>query len=237
MPSLRIHYFQHVPFEGIACIEDWINLHNYKVSSTRFYDNQLPPAMEEFDWLIIMGGPMGVYDEEKFPWLKTEKAFIRDAIAHNKTVIGICLGAQLIAAALDAKVYPNKHKEIGWFPIENPNRIAEINPAYQIPKEFTVFHWHGDTFDLPQGAVHLFRSEACLNQGFLYQDNVVALQFHFEANPQSVLEMVNHGEHEINAGGPFIQNRQYILENKEFYKASNDKIFEILDYFRSKHKL
>jgi GMP synthase-like glutamine amidotransferase len=233
MPNLRIHYFQHVPFEGIACIEDWINLHNHQVSSTRFYDNQLPPAMDEFDWLIIMGGPMGVNDEEQFPWLKTEKAFIRDAIAHNKTVIGICLGAQLIAAALGAKVYPNKQKEIGWFPIENPGNMTPCDAVYQIADGFTVFHWHGDTFDLPEGAVHLFRSKACLNQGFLYKENVVALQFHFEANPQSVDDMVTHGLDEIETTGPFIQSTEFILGQKDYYKASNDKMFEILTHLQS----
>ena len=228
-PLLKIHYLQHVPFEGIACIEDWIALRNHSVSATRLYEDASFPAYDSFDWLIVMGGPMGVYDEEKYPWLQAEKEFIRGAISNDKTVIGICLGAQLLAVVLGARVYTNKYKEIGWFDIGNPPGFMNEKWEYNINGGIKAFHWHGDTFDLPQNSIHLFSSAACENQGFLYKSNVLGLQFHFEATPQSVMEMVSNGEEELTEG-KYIQRRDDILRQKAFYSETNQMMFNILDH-------
>src|SRR2546428_2396131 len=115
---MNIHYFQHVPFEGLGCIEDWANRKSHVLSSTRFFEKHTLSDLKTIDWLIVMGGPMGVYDESEYLWLKEEKEFIKKAIDANKVVIGICLGSQLIAEVLGAKVYKNKFTEIGWFPVE-----------------------------------------------------------------------------------------------------------------------
>ncbi|WP_218188034.1 type 1 glutamine amidotransferase [Desulfosarcina cetonica] len=115
---MRAHYFQHVPFEGLGSIQDWLETAGYTVTATRFFEPWTLPALEEIDFLVVMGGPMSVNDTDQFDWLVAEKQFIHDAVMAGKAVLGICLGAQLIASALGARVYPNPVKEIGWFPIQ-----------------------------------------------------------------------------------------------------------------------
>ncbi len=121
---MKIHYFQHVPFENLASIEKFFNERECEISVTQFYEGENPPNIEDLDWLIIMGGPMSVHEEAQYPWLKTEKDFVRTAINKGKTVIGICLGAQILADVLGAKVYKNNRKEIGWFDV-NKNEAVE----------------------------------------------------------------------------------------------------------------
>ncbi len=160
---MRIHYLQHKPYESLGCIEEWISKSRHSLSATKFYEDTSLPKFSDFDFLIIMGGPMGVYDEDKYPWLKDEKKFIKESINDNKIVLGICLGSQLIADSLGSKVYKNKFKEIGWFPVKIKNEHKFFN---SLPEEIITAHWHGDTFDLPDGAVHIAESSACKNQAF-----------------------------------------------------------------------
>jgi GMP synthase-like glutamine amidotransferase len=230
MRQYNIHFFQHVPFEGIAILGDWAQLHGHTVTGTRFFLPYQLPAPDDFDMLVIMGGPMSVNDEEVYPWLAEEKAFIRQAIVADKIVIGICLGAQLIASALGARVYPNAMKEIGWWPIGNPPGGVQKESVFHLNDPFSVFHWHGDTFDLPEGAIQLFQSTACVNQGFLYKKNVLGLQFHIEVDPNSVKEMVMHGGRELKAGGEWVQSAEAILGLSQFYPGCNQKFFSILDH-------
>jgi len=143
---------------------------------------------------------MGIHDDEQHPWLRAERTFIKDVIAQNKPVLGICLGAQLIADVLGSNVLKNEHKEIGFFPLSG-NFDHEISNGW---KNQTVFHWHGDTFDIPDGAVHLASSEATGNQAFLYKDNVLAVQFHLETTEESLLLLYDNAKDEI-ADAPFIQ--------------------------------
>src|SRR5262245_15038627 len=116
---MQIHYFQHVPFEGLGYIETWLKENGHDISVTRFYESsyQLPPV-SAIDALIVMGGPMGVYDEDKYAWLRDEKAFIEDCIRAGKRLLGICLGAQLLSVCLGAAVGAAPNKEIGWFPVK-----------------------------------------------------------------------------------------------------------------------
>ena len=178
---MKLHYFQHEPFEGLGMIADWAAKQGHVLSCTPFFDpGARLPKLDEYDALVVMGGSMGVYDEDRFPWLAAEKAHIRAAIDAGKRVLGICLGAQLIAACLGAKVAPHTHKEIGWFPVAMTDAgvvhplLAGFNSA------MTVFHWHGDRFEIPAGAQHLMSSAACDNQAFIYGEHVLALQFHLE---------------------------------------------------------
>ena len=112
---MNAHFFQHVPFEGIGNIEPWLIAKGYEITSTQFYKNSQLPDYQKIDLLIIMGGPMSVNDEAKYPWLVAEKQFIRNCIEAGKSVLGICLGSQLIANAMGASVYRNHEKEIGIF--------------------------------------------------------------------------------------------------------------------------
>ncbi len=193
---MKIHWIQHVPFEGLGCIEPWLKEQKYKVTCTRLWAGDIFPDIGKVDGLIVMGGPMGVYDEAIHPWLAAEKAFIKEIIAQDKPVLGICLGAQLIAEVLGAKVSKNQQKEIGFFPLTGDGAIFS--------KSFTAFHWHGDTFGIPDGAVHLASSAATANQAFIYKDNVLALQFHLETTEESLLSLYENAQDEI-ADAPFIQ--------------------------------
>ncbi len=229
MKNLRIHTFMHVPFEGLGCIEPWTSANNHSVSYTRFYETHQLPGIDDIDWLIVMGGPMGVYDESVYPWLVEEKSFIKQAIERNKTVLGICLGSQLIAGVLGAKVHPNKQKEIGWFEI-TLSETAKRHPLFEnFENHFPVFHWHGDTYELPTGSTRLISSEVCLNQAFLYKENVLGLQFHFEATEQTLKEMVENGKQEL-VQSATVQSAEQILSQTENIEANNKKMFQILDY-------
>ena len=174
---MRIHCIQHVPFEGPAAVKDWALERGHVLSRTALYDNESLPAMDEFDWLIVMGGPMGVYDEDMYPWLAAEKRFIGRSIAEGHTVLGICLGAQLMAAALGGTVRANARREIGWFPVRLLPEAGRIPAFARLPREFDAFHWHGDTFGIPPGAVRAAESDACPAQAFSYNDRVIGLQF------------------------------------------------------------
>jgi GMP synthase (glutamine-hydrolysing) len=213
---MRIHYFQHVPFEGLGNIEEWIKMKGYSLSSTRFYENSALPKLGDIDRLIVMGGPMGAYDENIYPWLAAEKRFIGQAINKGIKVLGVCLGAQLIAAALGAKVYPNAHKEIGWFPISLTEDGKTSALFRGLPAEILVFHWHGDTFDLPHGTKHLAETTACKNQAFSYKNHVLALQFHLDVKKNIIDEWVQNGTYEM-IKAPYIQTAEQMLtQNNQF---------------------
>jgi GMP synthase-like glutamine amidotransferase len=227
---MRIHFIQHVAFESPGYLLQWAREHQHTVSFTRIFEAPVFPDVNDIDWLIVMGGPMGTYEEDKYAWLKPEKDFIRAVIGAGKKVLGICLGSQLVAEALGAKVYPHKQKEIGWWPVKK-NKDAIANPLVQtLPDEFTSFHWHGDTFDLPAGAVHLLQTDACPHQAFLFDNRVMGLQFHMEAMPEQVKAMAEHGKEELVPGG-YIQAENDILSNKEHYTSNNRWMDGLLSAF------
>ena len=221
---MKLHYLQHVPFEGPGFIEEWAAFRKMQITGTRLYADESPPAPSEFDWLVILGGPMGVHDRDKHPWLVEEKAFIREAVDARKTVVGICLGAQLIADVLGAAVYPGPHREIGWFPL----RRAPDAPEW-IPEELTAFHWHGDTFDLPENAIRLASSDACNNQGFIYRDRVLGLQFHLESTRQSVEALIEHCAGDLTEEGLYIQSALQIRSAYSNLSSINAAMSQLLD--------
>jgi len=208
---MRIHYLQHVPFEGLGKIEEWAARSGHSVTATRLFAHESLPVMDSLDLLIIMGGSMGVNDDAKYRWMKGEKLFIELAIQKEKKVLGICLGAQLIAHVLGAKVYPNPQKEIGWFPIElNPPNVRR-HALNVLPQRTTVFHWHGDTFDLPEGASHLARSRACENQAFAVGDQVAGLQFHLEMGMPQIESLLRHASADLTAGD-YVMSAEEMLD-------------------------
>ena len=201
--TLRIHALYHVDFEELNHIKQWADNRGHRITVTRFYENDPLPAQDSFDWLIIMGGPMSIHDENDFPWLTDEKAFIQQSISDGKTVIGVCLGAQLIADSLGAKVAPSGIKEVGWLPIQLTKQGLAHPLLADLPRnEFTVFHWHGDGFECPKGATPIATSHAWANQGFIYQTPkhkelgtwVMGWQCHFEVTEKSMIDMVAHGQ-------------------------------------------
>ncbi len=148
---MKLHYIQHVPFEGPANIGDWARSQGWSLSATHLYRGDKLPAPGEFDWLVVMGGPMNIYEEDQYPWLAAEKKSIGKAIEAGKIVLGVCLGAQLIADVLGGRVVRNEHKEIGWFPVSLRPEGVESPVFRSFPPEFQALHWHGDTFSLPPG--------------------------------------------------------------------------------------
>jgi len=224
---MRVHYLQHVPFEGLAAIATYMDANGHEVSRSRLYCNESLPPLQSVDWLIIMGGPMSIHDGEEFPWLIEEKKFIREAIESGKIVLGICLGAQLIADVLDAEVYYSGHREIGWFEIIRAPEVEQTVLADVFPQKAEAFHWHGDTFAIPEGAVRLAKSMACQNQGFLYQDRVVALQFHLETTPLSAAALIENCGNELD-GTEFVQSEQEILAEPARFERLNTILFDLL---------
>lgn len=228
---MKFEIIQHVSFEGPGEIETWLkqNKHSYNIRRMDLWDS-LPPV-ESFDSLIVMGGPMGASDDSIYPWMSLEKQLIRDAIQSNKKVMGICLGSQLIASVLGAKVFRNSEKEIGWHSVnlESGTFSKELN--CNIDSDATVFHWHGDAFGLPEGAKRLANSEATLNQGFLYKNHVLALLFHLEMNAVIIEGLLKHGADDL-TDGLFVQTAKEIKAGIAANTPQTQKLlFSILDGF------
>jgi len=224
---MRIHVLQHVPFETSAYLPVWAAQYGHTLTNVHLYQSPDFPRISGVEMLIVLGGPMTVHEEKKYPWLKQEKAFIRSAVEHGKYVLGICLGAQLIACILNARVYPHRSKEIGWFPVRLTEAARASECCRLLPDVFTAFHWHGDTFDLPAGAVHLFTSEGCNHQGFSWKDNVLALQFHLEMDPDSVQKLLVYGRNELKKAA-FVQSEAEIQEGTEIHAAVSSRMLSVL---------
>ncbi|MBN2349019.1 MAG: type 1 glutamine amidotransferase [Bacteroidales bacterium] len=224
---MNIHFILHESFEGPGCILDWARQKNFNISYTKVYENEEFPDPESLDWLVIMGGTANAFDRAKFLWLQPEIVFINKCISQDKIILGICLGAQLLATSMGSRVYPGQQKEIGWFPVEF--KVSEDEELNFLPAKQTVFHWHGDTFDIPEEAVHIFSSELTPNQGFIYQNRVVALQFHLEVKPEDVQLMMAGAGQELTIG-EYVQTKEVILKEDRFYIQNQKFMFQLLDY-------
>ncbi|WP_028582074.1 type 1 glutamine amidotransferase [Desulfogranum japonicum] len=226
---MRIHYLQHVPFEGLGSIEQWALSTGASISCSRLFADESLPSVDNFDYLVVMGGPMNIYEENTYPWLAREKRFIHEVITTGKSVLGICLGAQLIANVLGAAVYRNKEKEIGWFPVriteEAPEEIRALFPV-----DLEVMHWHGDTFDLPKDSILMAESQACPHQGFIYDNRVVGLQFHLETTRESLQSLIiNCGDEIVKA--PYVQQAPVMLQDESRFTAINKVMGKLLTYW------
>ncbi len=224
---MKIHYLQHVPFEDIANIGLWLKSRGHQLSGTKFFAGEKPGPEINFDLLVIMGGPMNIYEENIYPWLADEKRFIEKAVAAERCILGICLGAQLIADVLGSRVYKNKHREIGWYPVTLTPQAKNTAVFGNLQERFTAFHWHGDTFDIPPGAVCTAESEACRNQAFEYNKKVIGLQFHLESSRSSIEALVNNCSDEL-VEGSYIQTPEEIIAGLNHIENLNEIMFSIL---------
>ena len=225
---MRVHYLQHVPFEDLGCIEPYLIKRGHESDRTRMYLSEPLPIIKEIDWLIVLGGPMGVDDELRYPWLYQEKVFIREVIDAGKMVFGICLGAQLVANVLGATVIKNAHSEIGWFPIECSPQINETLLGSVLPQRIDVFHWHGDMFEIPDGATPLASSQACPNQGFILDNHIIGFQFHLESTMKSVRSLIDNGRNELD-GSQFVQTESEIFKDKSKFDRINSIMYSVLE--------
>ncbi|SEQ09367.1 GMP synthase-Glutamine amidotransferase [Amphritea atlantica] len=223
---VRVLILQHAEGEWIGSMNDWFSepsrVSGFTLTTIRLDHGEALPGRNSFDWLLIMGGPMSVNDESDYPWLCEEKQLIRQSIADNKTIIGICLGGQLIASAAGAEVYRNSAVEIGWFPV-----IRTDTDVTWLPETASLLSWHGDCFRLPAGARPFAASRITPCQGFSLGPRVWALQFHLEAQPGTVeafLALEPHGLPE----GKYVQPQQQLL-SEAFLSRSQTIMHGLLD--------
>lgn len=185
---MRVCILQHVEFEGPGSIILWAKERDARVTVIRLYKQPVMPKRGEFDLLIVLGGPMSANDERDILWLVEEKRLIRESVLDGTPVLGICLGAQLMASALGASVYRGTRREIGWFSVYSSRNVT----GFQFPETLDAFHWHGETFDLPVGAVRLASSDAYINQAFQIGERAIGLQFHLETTAENVNALVEN---------------------------------------------
>jgi GMP synthase (glutamine-hydrolysing) len=181
--SRRALVLSHLSFEDIGSLDVPLRERGFDIETVDVATACFPlQQAESCDLLVVLGGPIGVYDQQNYPFLKDEVACIGRRLAARKPILGICLGAQLMAAALNARVYPGQHgTEIGWSPLQaapDTNSPEWFGPL--LASGLSLFHWHGDTFDLPPGALHLAKTEVYANQAFTIGDFALGLQFHPE---------------------------------------------------------
>jgi GMP synthase-like glutamine amidotransferase len=225
---MHIHYFQHDHFEDLGFIGDWATTRNFTTTVSRFDLEPYYPDHNEYDWLVVLGGKMGVNDSDDYPWINDEIAFIKQAITKRKIVIGICLGAQLVASALGAKVYRNTEPEMGFRPIQMNAHAANDAIFRHFPAELNVMHMHFDIFEVPVGAVSMAKSMVTPCQAFRFGENVFALQFHFEISESNAQNFIREVTPEI-VPGKYVQYPPEMLLNTHNCPINNRIFSKMLD--------
>lgn len=223
---MRVHWLQHAEHEDLGCIAPWLVANGHSTTCTRLQHGQPLPADDDFDWLIVLGGPMNIYQTEEYPWLIAEKQFIGRALADQKRVLGICLGAQLIADVLGASTVKNPDNELGWHSLALSAEGCESAALLGFPETFDAFHWHGDTFAIPEGCETLMHSVACANQAFACGSRVVGIQFHLEVTAANVRDWFAVEQPTPNT---YVQTPEEILPRLSWFAESNRLMEQLLD--------
>lgn len=216
---------KHVVFEGPGKFSGIFNQLGYTIQTCNAWEIDFD-KVNEFDILLLMGGSMSASDEISNPWLVKEKAFVKKAIDSKKTVIGVCLGAQIIASALGEPVFLADEKEIGWYPVCWKERDYNF-----------VLHWHGETFDLPEGAELIASSAVCKNQIFSYKKHVLALQCHLEMDEPGLKAIIENCGEEL-TDERFVMSEQQLLEGYSLYaETAFEKLSQLVLPFIKPKKL
>lgn len=227
--AMRVHYLQHEDCEDIGNIRPWLEQRGWPVTATQLHRGENLPAIDSLDWLIIMGGSMGAYDEDRYPWLIAEKLFIDAVIKAGKPVLGICLGSQLLADVLGGEVFRAPAVEVGWYEVVGNPYLQADESAPWLPPIGRFLCWHGDTFTLPPGALRLASSGLTKEQGFLWGDRVVALQFHLEAKPGTPEIFLEASGGTLDEG-PYIQAWQGLRGDAALFELSRTVMWRLLDH-------
>ncbi|MVN75353.1 amidotransferase [Hymenobacter sp. HMF4947] len=208
---MRWHCLQHLPDEGPGYAAEWLAAHGHSLTYTRLLEPYpIFPGVDEFDGLLILGGAMSVHEEEAFPWLRDEKAFLQTTLRAGKITLAICLGAQLVAQALGGEVHPNPDPEIGYWTVRFSAKALAHPLLRGWPAKATVLHWHFDTFTVPPGAVRVGMSAGCAAQGFVWGDGLIGLQFHPEMTEEMVEHLMHFENHEAAEEQEFVQTAEQI---------------------------
>lgn len=232
-----LHYIQHVAYESPGMVLDWAKERHIKTRGVFLHRGDPLPETEPDDLLVVMGGPMGIHDEQAFPWLRREKAYLFNALQSGMPVLGVCLGAQLIASVLGAKVVPCHYSEMGFSPIRLTREAADSPLFSDLPCTFTPLHWHSDTFTIPDGGVRIGGNDACMNQGFAGPGRVLALQFHLEATPDLAYAWLKETDPATFSGtnseeNKYVQDIEGLLESAMQFTPENRIIlYTLLDRF------
>ncbi len=228
---MKIWCFQHFEPEEAGLIGKWAEDRAHSIHTVRLYQGDALPQVAPDEALVIMGGPMNVDEDERYLWLAGEKSLIAQHIAAGGRAFGVCLGGQLIARSLGAKVTRNPHKEIGWWQIRFTEQALAEGPFAGFSPKMKVLQWHGDTFAIPARATHLASSEVCASQAFsMNGGRVIGLQFHFEAEEREVHDFVRFFSNELQEGGPFVQDGAEIIAGLEENAAPcREALYRVLD--------
>lgn len=240
----KLLVFQHSAREPLGLLDPLLRRQGFRIRYVNFSRQpDLRPDVTRYHGLIVLGGPMNVDQADRFPHLSTEIAAIQEALKRDIPVLGICLGAQLLAAALGANVRPHTVREIGWYRL-HPTSAAQADPLCRhFDGSQHVFQWHAYTFDLPPGAVHLASTPTCPNQAFRYGERAYGLQFHLEADEALIQRWLQVPEYRTEAVASGPEHRlEHILRDTHGHApragALSERVFgEFLELFGFRKKL
>ena len=226
---MRALVLQHIAVEGPGRLASFLQQHGWELVTTALYAGErLPAEPQDYQAIIIMGGPMGVYDEADYAFLPAEQTFLQRALAQNVPMLGICLGSQLLAKALGARVYRNPCKEIGWYTVDLTPE-GRTDPLFQrVSSPVPVFQWHGDAFELPAGAVALASSPQCTHQAFRYGERVYGLLFHLELVPAMIHSWLATFQEELASVQAYIDPQRIVADMPRYlepYQQVSTQIF------------
>jgi len=210
----KVFVLQHVAAEPLGVIGDALDARGVETQYVRaFAGEPVPGGVKNAAGVVVMGGPMGVYEQRKYPFLSQEVRLIEAALKAERPVLGICLGSQLLASALGAEVTEAEQKEIGWFPLTLSDAASADRLFHEVERSFTAYHWHGDVFDLPGGAVSLASSARTQCQAFGYREQAYGLLFHLEVTQKIVEDMVEGFAGELDEEG--LDGAEIIAQTRE----------------------
>ena len=207
---MRVHFLTHADFEQPGYYLTWARENGFSVSQTAVYNDETLPETDDYDLLIIMGGPQSPAETDKYPYLSTELDHIRTAIKNNKYIIGVCLGAQLIAEAFGSKTQASPHKEIGVYPLTLTDKGKQDLLCKDLPTSFQSGHWHNDMPGLPSGAIILAESAGCPRQIIKFTQKIIGFQCHLEFDKNCVETLITHCQNDLSDGN-FVQSADVIL--------------------------
>lgn len=235
--DMRLHLLEHDPIDlSRTNITLWAENKGYPVAQTYLCNGEKLPDLQEFDWLMVMGGSAHAWEEYLHPWLPDEKKFIAKALDHGKIILGVCFGAQLLAEALGADVFPNPYEEIGWYKVTLTPEGRQSYLFQEIPQQFTTFHWHADHFSLPSGCTRLACSDATANQAYISEKRPIAgIQFH----PEYTLALVRYFAREWGnewKNGPYVAGKDEVLVQTDHMPETYRLLATILDNMERRFK-